>query len=54
MENQKQSCLGVDVAKNSLGVSVSTSEGVRRFANGREDATNAVHYIRLQLVPPGD
>jgi transposase len=38
-------CVGVDVAKNSLDVAVSNSEGVRQFANDHEGVTNAVRYI---------
>ena len=38
-------CAGVDVAKNTLDVTVSSSEGIRQFANDHEDITNAVRYI---------
>ncbi|MFC1911951.1 hypothetical protein ACFLXG_02185 [Chloroflexota bacterium] len=38
-------CVGVDVAKNSLDMAVSNSEGVRQFANDHEGVTNAVWYI---------
>ena len=38
-------CAGVDVAKNTLDVAVSSSEGIRQFANDHEGITNAVRYI---------
>ncbi len=44
--------VGVDVAKNSLDVAVSSSEGVRQFANDHEGITNAVQYI-AGLKPAG-
>ncbi len=44
--------IGVDVAKNSLDVAVSSSEGVRQFANDDEGVTNAVQYI-AGLKPAG-
>ncbi len=44
--------VGVDVAKNSLDVAVSSSEGVRQFANNHEGVTNAVQYI-AGLKPAG-
>ena len=44
--------VGVDVAKNSLDVAVSGSEGVRQFANDHEGVTNAVQYI-AGLKPSG-
>ena len=37
--------VGVDVAKNSLDVAVSSSAGVCQFANDHEGVTNAVQYI---------
>jgi len=38
-------CAGVDVAKNTLDVAVSSCEGIRQFANDHEGITNAVRYI---------
>jgi len=38
-------CAGVDVAKNTLEVAVSSSEGIRQFANDPEGVTSAVRYI---------
>ncbi len=45
--------VGVTVAKNSLDVAVSSSAGVRQFANDHEGVTNAVQYI-AGLKPAGD
>jgi transposase len=38
-------CAGVDIAKNTLDVAASSSEGIRQFANDHEGITNAVRYI---------
>ncbi len=44
--------VGVDVARSALDVAVSSSEGVRQFANDHEGITNAVQYI-AGLKPAG-
>jgi transposase len=42
---EKAVCVGVDIAKSTLDVAVSSSEAVRQFANDPEGVTNAVSYI---------
>ncbi len=42
---KEEVCVGVDVAKNTLDVAFSSSEGIRQFTNDHEGITNAGQYI---------
>jgi len=42
---KEEVCVGVDVAKNTLDVAFSSSEGIRQFTNDYEGITNAGQHI---------